>query len=252
MILANVAAAETLEKVHQALIYRAPRRADIREAQCARRIPRFDRHQDRQGSSADAAPVQRHPGASERHRAREHRQRCRAPHPAQAEYVAENYGHFGLHLRRYAHFTSPIRRYADLIVHRGLIRALRLGNDGLPDMTGEQLAEIAAQISATERRAMAAERETVDRLIAQFLSERVGATFQGRISGVTGAGLFVKLAETGADGFIPIATLGDDYFNHDESFACVDWSPQRRDASPWRRNCGEARRSGAFCRRSAV
>jgi ribonuclease R len=136
---------------------------------------------------------------------------------AQAEYANENYGHFGLNLRRYAHFTSPIRRYADLIVHRGLIRALRLGNDGLPDMTGEQLAEIAAQISATERRAMAAERETVDRLIAQFLSEQVGATFEGRISGVTGAGLFVKLAETGADGFIPIATLGDDYFNYDES-----------------------------------
>ncbi len=83
---------------------------------------------------------------------------------AQAEYAAENYGHFGLNLRRYAHFTSPIRRYADLIVHRGLIRALKLGSDGLPEATDvKMLAEISAQISATERRAMLAERETKDR-----------------------------------------------------------------------------------------
>ena len=103
---------------------------------------------------------------------------------AQAEYSAENYGHFGLNLRRYAHFTSPIRRYADLIVHRGLIRALKLGPDGLPDgMDQKALAEISAQISATERRAMLAERETNDRLIAHFLADRIGATFDGRISG---------------------------------------------------------------------
>jgi ribonuclease R len=137
---------------------------------------------------------------------------------AQAEYAAENYGHFGLNLRRYAHFTSPIRRYADLVVHRGLIRALKLGKDGLPEATdAKQLAETAAAISATERRAMVAERETNDRLIAHFLADRVGATFDGRISGVTRAGLFVKLAETGADGFIPARTIGDDYFHFDEA-----------------------------------
>ena len=123
---------------------------------------------------------------------------------AQAEYAAENYGHFGLNLRRYAHFTSPIRRYADLVVHRGLIRALKLGQDGLPDGVDQKaLAEVAAQISATERRAMLAERETNDRLIAHFLADRIGASFEGRISGVTRAGLFVKLRETGADGFVP-------------------------------------------------
>ena len=99
---------------------------------------------------------------------------------AQAEYAAENYGHFGLNLRRYAHFTSPIRRYADLIVHRGLIRALKLGDGGLPESADrKQLAEIAAQISATERRAMVAERETADRLIAHFLADRIGATLRG-------------------------------------------------------------------------
>ena len=137
---------------------------------------------------------------------------------AQAEYSAENYGHFGLNLRRYAHFTSPIRRYADLIVHRALIRALGLGEGALPETeTLETLSEVAAQISVTERRAMKAERETADRLIAHFLADRIGATFQGRISGVTRAGLFVKLSDTGADGLIPIRTLGTEYFNYDET-----------------------------------
>ncbi|MDE5453741.1 ribonuclease R [Bradyrhizobium sp. CSA112] len=137
---------------------------------------------------------------------------------AQAEYSAENYGHFGLNLRRYAHFTSPIRRYADLIVHRALIRALGLGEGALPDTeTLETLSEVAAQISVTERRAMKAERETADRLIAHFLADRIGATFQGRISGVTRAGLFVKLSDTGADGLIPIRTLGTEYYNYDET-----------------------------------
>jgi ribonuclease R len=137
---------------------------------------------------------------------------------AQAEYSAENYGHFGLNLRRYAHFTSPIRRYADLIVHRALIRGLGLGEGALPETeTLETLSEVAAQISVTERRAMKAERETADRLIAHFLADRIGATFQGRISGVTRAGLFVKLSDTGADGLIPIRTLGTEYFNYDET-----------------------------------
>jgi ribonuclease R len=137
---------------------------------------------------------------------------------AQAEYAAENYGHFGLNLRRYAHFTSPIRRYADLVVHRALIRGLGLGEGALPETeTPETLSEVAAQISVTERRAMKAERETADRLIAHFLADRIGATFQGRISGVTRAGLFVKLTDTGADGFIPIRTLGTEYFNYDEA-----------------------------------
>jgi ribonuclease R len=137
---------------------------------------------------------------------------------AQAEYSAENYGHFGLNLRRYAHFTSPIRRYADLIVHRALIRGLSLGEGALPDGESlETLSEIAAQISATERRAMKAERETADRLIAHYLADRIGATFQGRISGVTRAGLFVKLDDTGADGFIPMRSLGTEYFNYDET-----------------------------------
>src|SRR5208337_4710263 len=133
------------------------------------------------------------------------------------EYSHENYGHFGLNLRRYAHFTSPIRRYADLIVHRALIRALNLGEGGLNDMRGGELAQVAEHISAAERRAMAAERETVDRLVAAHLVDRVGAVFEARIAGVTRVGLFVKLNDTGADGFVPAGTLGDDYFRYEEA-----------------------------------
>ncbi|MGF1619712.1 MAG: ribonuclease R [Rhodomicrobiaceae bacterium] len=136
---------------------------------------------------------------------------------AQAEYSPSNLGHFGLNLRRYAHFTSPIRRYADLIVHRALIRALKLGPGGLTDAEIELLPETAEQISQAERRAMAAERETVDRLIATHLAGQIGASFNGRISGVTRSGLFVKLADTGADGFIPASTIGQDYYIYSEA-----------------------------------
>ncbi|HQF31542.1 MAG TPA: VacB/RNase II family 3'-5' exoribonuclease, partial [Hyphomicrobiales bacterium] len=136
---------------------------------------------------------------------------------AQAEYSPANIGHFGLNLRRYAHFTSPIRRYADLIVHRALVAALHLGAGGLPAGAEKGLDEISAQISLAERRAMAAERDTVDRLIAHFLVDRIGARFTGRIAGVTRAGLFVKLADTGADGFVPVSTLGEEYFRYDEA-----------------------------------
>jgi ribonuclease R len=136
---------------------------------------------------------------------------------SQAEYNPRNIGHFGLNLLRYAHFTSPIRRYADLIVHRALIRALSLGPDGLHDDDIARLSAIAKGISDTERRAMSAERETADRLIAAHLSDQIGATFQARIAGVTRSGLFVRLKETGADGFIPISSLGNDYYHHVET-----------------------------------
>jgi ribonuclease R len=136
---------------------------------------------------------------------------------AQAEYGAGNFGHFGLNLRRYAHFTSPIRRYADLVVHRALIRALDLGGDGLRDTEIPQLETIAEAISNTERRAMAAERETADRLIAAYLADRIGASFTARVSGLVRTGLFVRLNETGADGFVPASSIGREYFYHDET-----------------------------------
>ncbi len=133
----------------------------------------------------------------------------------QAYYSPENFGHFGLALANYAHFTSPIRRYADLIVHRALIAAHRWGDDGLTADEIERLPQTAEHISETERRSMMAERDTTDRYLAAYLSERVGNEFTGRISGIARFGAFVKLDETGADGLIPIRTLGREYFHFD-------------------------------------
>ncbi|MDB5447198.1 MAG: rnr, partial [Phenylobacterium sp.] len=134
----------------------------------------------------------------------------------QAIYSAENIGHFGLNLDRYAHFTSPIRRYADLIVHRALVRALGLGEDGLTDRDLAQIKDTAEKVTLAERRAMAAERDAMNRYIAAFLADHVGAEFSGKITGVTRFGLFVRLAETGADGLVPVSTLGAEYFVHDD------------------------------------
>lgn len=217
MILANVAAAEMLERATIPLIYRVHDEPGLEKTQALREfLQSIDINFPKSGAlrpSLFNRVLAQVKGRSDEPLVNEMVLRSQA----QAEYSAENYGHFGLNLRRYAHFTSPIRRYADLVVHRGLVRALRLGGGALPETeTLETLGEIAAEISATERRAMKAERETTDRLIAHFLSDKIGATFKGRISGVVRAGLFVKLDDTGADGFVPVRTLGAEYFDYDE------------------------------------
>jgi ribonuclease R len=126
---------------------------------------------------------------------------------AQAAYSTANIGHFGLALPRYAHFTSPIRRYADLLVNRALL------GEALPSPT--ELADIAAQVSATERRAVAAERAALDRYRARFCSGMIGSLFAARISGVARFGLFVTVADSGADGLVPIGSLPPDFYRHD-------------------------------------
>ncbi|MEC7290064.1 MAG: ribonuclease R [Pseudomonadota bacterium] len=136
---------------------------------------------------------------------------------SQAIYSPDNIGHFGLNLKKYAHFTSPIRRYSDLIVHRGLIASLNFGPDGLTEKQAVQLDETAQHLVQTERRSMAAEREANDRYLALFLADRVGAEFAGRITGVTGSGLFVRLEETGADGFCPASRISHEYWRFDDA-----------------------------------
>lgn len=135
---------------------------------------------------------------------------------SQAVYSPANIGHFGLALDRYAHFTSPIRRYADLLVHRALIAAYGLGEGGMEEDDKVRIEETAEHISATERTSMEAERSAVDRFTANFLSAHIGAQFSGKISGVTRFGLFVTLDESGADGLIPMKSLADDFYVHDE------------------------------------
>ncbi len=142
----------------------------------------------------------------------------------QAYYGIENFGHFGLALRNYAHFTSPIRRYADLIVHRALVTSHGWGKDGLDPAEVEKLEQTATHISDTERRSMMAERDTTDRYLAAFLSERVGNEFTGRINGIASFGAFVRLDETGADGLVPVRTLGREFFHFDANASTLTGS----------------------------
>ncbi|MDQ1185788.1 ribonuclease R [Agrobacterium larrymoorei] len=217
MIQANVSAAETLEKKKQPLVYRvhdAPtlaKQETLREFLATLGITMAKGGQVRANSfNGILARAEDTP-----HQIMVNEMVLRSQ--SQAIYSPENIGHFGLNLMKYAHFTSPIRRYADLIVHRALVGSLGLGEGGITPQEEATLDDIAAEISTFERRAMAAERDTINRLIAHHLSERVGEEFEGRVGGVTKAGLFVALPQFGADGFVPISTIGTDYFIYDEA-----------------------------------
>ncbi len=150
----------------------------------------------------------------------------------QAYYGPANAGHFGLALGSYAHFTSPIRRYADLIVHRALVDAWRLEMPGkpkdLPARTGlgeadrKGLSRIGEAISALERRAMEAERETVDRYVAAWLATKVGEIVPARITGVQPFGFFATVDGLGGDGLVPVSTLGSERFFYDEAARTLD------------------------------
>ena len=216
MVQANVCAAETLEQKRTPLIYRVH---DTPSQEKIFNLADFLQTIGKTWAKGEAPTTKRFNRLLDETREGGHAEIVNEVvlrSQMQAIYSPENIGHFGLNLDRYAHFTSPIRRYADLIVHRALIRALNLGGDGLTDSEISELPAIAEHITATERRSMAAEREATDRYVAAFLEEHVGATFAGRISGVTRFGLFVRLDETGADGIVPISQLGDEYFVHDD------------------------------------
>ena len=135
----------------------------------------------------------------------------------QAYYVPANQGHFGLSLGSYAHFTSPIRRYADLVVHRSLVAAYALGPGELTRADAEAMERIGTTISGLERRAMEAERDTIDRYVAAFLSEKVGETVSARITGVQNYGFFATVEGIGGDGLMPVRDLGGEYFRFDEA-----------------------------------
>jgi len=221
MIAANVAAAEELERHHQPCMYR------VHEPPSADKVEQLRGFLDSLDLKLAKGQVLRPvhfnrilDGA----RDSEHERLINTVvlrTQMQAYYAAANLGHFGLNLPRYAHFTSPIRRYSDVLVHRGLVSALRLGPDGLSASDRESFETVAEHISYTERRAMLAERDSLDRFVAAFMAEHVGADFGAHISGVTRFGLFVSLDETGADGFVPMSAMADDFYEHDEARHCL-------------------------------
>ncbi|MTH64543.1 ribonuclease R [Paracoccus shanxieyensis] len=215
MVLANVAAAEELEKLRRPLLYRVHEEPSTEKLDALREVAEASGFSLAKGQVLQTRHLNRLLEQAAGSDFDELINMTALRSMQQAYYHPENYGHFGLALRSYAHFTSPIRRYSDLIVHRALIAGHKWGDDGLSQWDVENLADTAKQISDTERRSMAAERDTTDRYLAAYLSDRVGAEFSGRVSGVQKFGAFIRLDETGADGLLPIREIGREYFHYD-------------------------------------
>jgi len=215
MVLANVAAAETLVAKKQPLLYRVHEEPNPEKLDALRETAQSVGLTLAKGQVLKTAHLNRllHAAAGTDYSEQINIATLRSM--TQAYYAPQNFGHFGLALQSYAHFTSPIRRYADLIVHRALVSAHKWGDDGLSHQEVENLEETGMHISDTERRSMIAERDTSDRYLAAFLSDRIGAELTGRISGIQRFGAFVKLDETGADGLIPVRSLGSEFFHFD-------------------------------------
>jgi ribonuclease R len=215
MILANVAAAEELIRARRPLLFRVHEEPSPEKIEALREVAEASGFTLAKGQVLRTEHINRLLRQADGTEFDELINLTTLRSMTQAYYSPENFGHFGLALKAYAHFTSPIRRYADLIVHRALIAAHGWGRDGQTPEEAESLADIGQHISETERRSMAAERDTTDRYLASYLADRVGNEFRGRVSGVARFGVFVKLDETGADGLIPVRTLGREFFHYD-------------------------------------
>lgn len=215
MVLANVAAAEELVRLKTPLLFRVHEEPSPEKLESLREVAQASGFVLAKGQVLHTSHLNRLLEQAEGSEFDELINITTLRSMTQAYYSPQNFGHFGLALKNYAHFTSPIRRYSDLIVHRGLISSHGWGDDGLSAWDIENLDETAQQISDSERRSMMAERDTTDRYLAAFLADRVGAEFAGRISGVQRFGLFVKLDETGADGLVPIRSVGREFFHFD-------------------------------------
>ena len=213
MILANVAAAETLKG--GPILYRVHEDPNPEKLDTLRQIAEASGLKLAKGQGLKPAHLNRLLNAAAGTDAAELINIATLRSMAQAYYSPDNLSHFGLALRDYVHFTSPIRRYADLMVHRALITHHGWGDDGLTGEDIETLKQTAEHISMTERRSMLAERDTTDRYLARYMSDRVGGEFAGRVAGIAKFGVFVKLDDTGADGLVPMRALGDEYFHYD-------------------------------------
>ncbi|MBU3029611.1 ribonuclease R [Paracoccus marinaquae] len=215
MVLANVAAAEELTRRQRPLLFRVHEEPTLEKIEALREVAQASGFTLAKGQVLQTSQLNRLLAQSEGTDFDELINITTLRSMTQAYYHPENFGHFGLALKSYAHFTSPIRRYSDLIVHRALISGHGWGKDGLSQDDMARLSDTATHISETERRSMAAERDTTDRYLAAYLADRVGTEMTGRISGIQRFGAFVKLDETGADGLLPIREIGREYFHFD-------------------------------------
>ena len=215
MILANVAAAETLIAKRQPLLFRVHEEPDQEKLNALRDTAQSVGLNLAKGQVLQTRHLNQLLNNAAGREDAELINLATLRSMTQAYYGPKNLSHFGLNLKNYAHFTSPIRRYADLIVHRALITAHGWGDDGLTPEDSDDLEATANHISDTERRSMIAERDTTDRYLASYMSERVGQEFAGRIVSIAKFGVFVKLDDTGADGLLPMRELGDEYFRFD-------------------------------------
>jgi ribonuclease R len=215
MVLANVAAAEELGHLGRPLLYRVHEEPSPEKLEALREVAQASGFTLAKGQVLQTRHLNQLLSQAEGSEFDELINISTLRSMTQAYYSPKNFAHFGLALKNYAHFTSPIRRYSDLIVHRALITGHGWGDDGLSREDIDQLEATAEHISETERRSMAAERDTNDRYLAAYLSERVGNEFSGRISGIQRFGAFVKLDETGADGLVPVSTIGNEYYHYD-------------------------------------
>ncbi len=226
MILANVAAAETLKKNHLPCLYRVH---DTPDAEKVENLKFALRHLGLKVSGPLHTPHDfTHLLASVKGTLlssviNDLVLRCQQ----QAVYTPINIGHFGLNLKEYCHFTSPIRRYPDILVHRGLLSSLKL-EDGLPDNAASSFGEWGRECSSTERRAVSAEREAMDRYMTYFLAPRIGEFFPAYISGITKAGLFLTVKDVGASGFIPLKFLKDDYYIYRENPSRIEGRSRKK------------------------
>ncbi|WP_421702500.1 ribonuclease R [Aliiroseovarius sp.] len=215
MIIANVAAAEELNRLGRPLLYRVHEEPSPEKLEALREVAQASGFTLAKGQVLQTRHLNSLLGQAEGTEFDELMNITTLRSMTQAYYTPKNFGHFGLALKNYAHFTSPIRRYSDLIVHRALISGHGWGDDGLNPADIDRLEATAQHISDTERRSMMAERDTTDRYLAAYLSERVGNEFTGRINGIQRFGAFVKLDDTGADGLIPVGSIGAEYFLYD-------------------------------------
>jgi ribonuclease R len=212
MIAANVSAAETLEKAKVPCLFRVHEKPDQEKVEELKRIlgqlkvPFKGQLKTPQDFTNLLIAAKESPNAQI---INELVLRCQS----QAVYSPHNIGHFGLHLKDYCHFTSPIRRYPDLLVHRGLLSILGYEQEGLPSGVGEKdFEELGRETSSTERRAVSAERDAMDRYMTHYLAPRKGEKFESCITGMSRIGLFVSIKGVGASGLVPMGFLGNDYY----------------------------------------